>query len=47
MNRRALGESLSDYIDTLEQFKKWIAGGKGSFLEKEFARANEIRSRIP
>jgi prephenate dehydrogenase len=47
MNRRALGKSLADYIGTLEQLKKWIADGKGAFLEKEFARANEIRSRIP
>jgi len=47
MNRRALGRSLGDYIKNLEQLKRWIEGGKGALLEKEFARANEIRGQIP
>jgi prephenate dehydrogenase len=46
MNRRALGRSLADYIDSLEQLRRWIAEGKGASLEKEFARANEIRQQI-
>jgi prephenate dehydrogenase len=46
MNRRAVGQSLGDYIKNLEQLKLWIAEGKGTLLEKEFARANEIRAQI-
>jgi len=47
MNRRALNRSLGDYIKNLKQLKRWIEGGKGALLEKEFARANETRSEIP
>ena len=46
MNRQALGQSLGDYINSLKQLRRWIAEGKGAFLEKEFARANEIRQKI-
>jgi prephenate dehydrogenase len=46
MNRRAVGQSLGDYIKSLEQLKRWIENGKGNLLEKEFARANEIRAQI-
>jgi prephenate dehydrogenase len=46
MNRRAVGQSLGDYIKNLEQLKLWIEEGKGTLLEKEFARANEIRAQI-
>jgi prephenate dehydrogenase len=46
MNRRAVGQSLGDYIKVLEQLKAWIEEGKGSLLEREFARANEIRAQI-
>jgi prephenate dehydrogenase len=46
MNRRALGRSLGDYIDSLEQLRRWIEEGKGASLEKEFARANQIRQQI-
>ena len=46
MNRQALGQSLGDYINSLEQLRRWIAAGKGASLEKEFARANEIRQQI-
>jgi prephenate dehydrogenase len=47
MNRRALGRSLGDYIRHLERLHRWIAAGKGALLEKEFARAYEIRGQIP
>jgi prephenate dehydrogenase len=46
MNRGAVGKSLGDYIQGLEQLKRWIEEGKGSLLEKEFVRANEIRAQI-
>ena len=46
MNRHAIGRSLDDYIKQLEQLKRWIEDGKGALLEKEFARANEIRGEI-
>jgi prephenate dehydrogenase len=46
MNRQALGQSLGDYINSLKQMRRWIAEGQGAFLEKEFARANEIRQKI-
>ena len=47
MNRHALGQSLGDYISSLERLRGWIEEGKGALLEKEFARAYEIRSQIP
>jgi prephenate dehydrogenase len=47
MNGHAIGRSLGDYIKNLERLKRWIEGGKGALLEKEFARANEIRRQIP
>lgn len=46
MNHRALGQTLADYIHSLEQIRGWIQDGKGACLEKEFARANEIREQI-
>jgi prephenate dehydrogenase len=46
MNRRAVGQSLGDYIKSLEQLKRWIEDGKGALLEKEFSRASEIRAQI-
>ena len=46
LNRAAVGQSLGDYIESLEQLKRWIEQGKGSLLEKEFARANETRAQI-
>jgi prephenate dehydrogenase len=39
LNRHAIGQSLGDYIKSLEQLKRWIEQGKGTLLEKEFARA--------
>jgi prephenate dehydrogenase len=47
MNRRALGHSLGDYIKNLEQLNQWIRDGKGALLEREFAKAYEIRGQIP
>jgi prephenate dehydrogenase len=47
MNRRALGRSLTDYIQYLTRLNRWIRDGKGALLEKEFARAYEIRQGIP
>ena len=47
MNRHALGRSLGDYIKRLERLHRWIRDGKGALLEKEFARAYDIRGQIP
>jgi prephenate dehydrogenase len=47
MNRRAVAKSLGEYIENLEQLKRWIESGRGALLEKEFARANEIRGKMP
>jgi prephenate dehydrogenase len=47
MTRRAVARSLGDYIENLEQLKRWIESGRGALLEKEFARANEIRGKMP
>jgi len=47
MNSRALGRSLGDYIKYLQRLNRWIQEGKGSLLEKEFARAYDTRARIP
>jgi prephenate dehydrogenase len=47
MNREALGRSLGDYIKYLQRLHRWIGDGKGALLEKEFARAYEIRGQIP
>jgi prephenate dehydrogenase len=47
MNRRALGRSLTDYTKYLERINRWIRDGKGELLEREFARAYEIRAQIP
>jgi prephenate dehydrogenase len=46
MNRKAIGKTLGDYIKHLEQLKRRMYDGKGAFLEREFARANEIRGQI-
>ncbi|MGH7797771.1 MAG: prephenate dehydrogenase [Candidatus Binatia bacterium] len=47
MNRGALGRSLGGYIKYLQQIERWIRDGKGAALEKEFARAYDIRAQIP
>lgn len=46
MNQQALGRSLTDYIRYLTRLNSWIQDGKGALLEKEFARAFEIRQGI-
>jgi prephenate dehydrogenase len=47
MNQRALGRSLGDYIKYLQRLNGWIRDGKGALLEREFARAYQIRAEIP
>lgn len=47
MNRAALGRSLGGYIKSLQRIERWIRDGKGAALEKEFARAYDIRAQIP
>jgi prephenate dehydrogenase len=47
MNRDALGRALGGYIKYLQQLGGWIRDGKGAALEKEFARAYDIRAQIP
>ena len=47
MNSRALGRSLGDYIKYLQRLHYWIRDGKGTLLEKEFARAYDTRAQIP
>ena len=47
MNSKALGRSLSDYINDLQRLNRWIRDGKGALLEREFARAYETRAQIP
>lgn len=46
VNRRAIGKHLTEYIKELERLKRWIREGKGDRLEREFARANEIRRQM-
>jgi prephenate dehydrogenase len=46
LNREAIGKSLSDYIRNLERLRRLIRSGKGELLEREFARANEVRRQI-
>lgn len=45
-NRDVLVKSLGDYIRRLERVRRWISDGKNGLLDREFARANEIRSRM-
>lgn len=47
VNRRAVGKGLGDYIKNLEHLRKLVRNGKGDALEREFARANEVRKQIP
>jgi prephenate dehydrogenase len=47
MNRTALARSLDGYIKHLRRIERWIRDGKGAALEKEFARAYDIRAQIP
>lgn len=45
-NRRAVAKGLGDYIKGLERLMRWIQRGEGALLEREFARANEVRREI-
>jgi len=45
-NRRAIAKSLGEYIESLRRLRKWIRDGEARSLEREFAQANEVRSRI-
>lgn len=45
-NRRAVVKSLGDYIKGLERLRRWVRRGEGALLEREFARANRVRSEI-
>jgi prephenate dehydrogenase len=46
LNRQALSKSLADYIRKLERLKKLIRDAEGRLLEREFARANEVRRQM-
>lgn len=46
LNHRAIDKGLSDYIRNLERLRKLIREGKGDLLEREFARANEVRRQM-
>jgi prephenate dehydrogenase len=46
LNRRAVSSSLANYIRTLERLKRWIDGGNGRALDREFANANEVREQL-
>ncbi|HWP59064.1 MAG TPA: prephenate dehydrogenase/arogenate dehydrogenase family protein [Candidatus Acidoferrales bacterium] len=45
-NREALAANLGKYIRELNQLRRWIIKRDGKNLEKEFARANEVRRQI-
>jgi prephenate dehydrogenase len=46
LNRRAVSRSLANYIRNLERLKRWIDGGDGRALDREFANANEVREQL-
>ena len=46
LNRRAVSRSLGTYIRNLERMKRWIDGGNGRALDREFANANEVREQL-
>lgn len=46
VNEQAIGKSLGDYIRNLQRLRKLIRNRKGDLLEREFARANEVRRQI-
>ena len=46
LNRKAVSKSLGIYIRNLSRLKRWIDRGDGRALERDFARANEIREQM-
>lgn len=46
LNRQAIGKSLGGYIKRLERLRRWIRDEEGDLLEREFAKANEVRRQI-
>jgi prephenate dehydrogenase len=46
LNRRAVSRSLGTYIRSLERMKRWVDGGNGRALDREFANANEVREQL-
>ena len=46
LNRRAVSRSLGTYIRNLERMKRWVDGGNGRALDREFANANEVREQL-
>lgn len=46
LNRKAVSQSLGNYIRNLEKMKRAIDGGHGAALEKDFARAQTVREQI-
>jgi prephenate dehydrogenase len=45
-NQRAMDQSLEAYIRRLAQLRKWIRDGQGRLLEREFAKANDVRRQL-
>jgi prephenate dehydrogenase len=45
-NRQAITKSIQDYIKHLEQLRRWIREGERTLLERDFARANQLRGAI-
>jgi prephenate dehydrogenase len=45
-NRQAITKGIQDYIKHLEQLRKWIREGERTLLERDFARANQLRGAI-
>ena len=46
LNRKAVSKSLGIYIRNLARLKRWIDRGDGRALERDFARANEVREQM-
>lgn len=45
-NRHVLDQSLGGYIRSLQRLRRFVRDGEGHLLEREFARANEVRREI-
>ena len=46
LNRRSVSKSLGNYIRHLARLKRWVDRGNGRALERDFARANEVREQM-